>query len=123
MPTYAYRGSACDHEFETVQKFADAPLSECIVCGGPVRRVVQPVGVVFKGSGWYINDSRKTSTSKAGSGEKGDSSDKGDSADKGDSSGKVASADAKESSSSEKTGSKAPAAAKERAKTATKSAD
>lgn len=117
MPTYAYRGSACDHEFETVQKFADAPLSECIVCGGPVRRVVQPVGVVFKGSGWYINDSRKTSTSKAGSGEKGDSSDKGDS------SGKVASADAKESSSSGKTGSKAPAAAKERAKTATKSAD
>lgn len=58
MPTYAYRGSACTHEFETVQKFVDAPLTECIECGGPVRRVFHPVGVVFKGSGWYINDSR-----------------------------------------------------------------
>lgn len=60
MPTYAYRGSICAHEFETVQKFADASLTECIVCGGPVRRVFQPVGVVFKGSGWYINDSRSS---------------------------------------------------------------
>ncbi len=63
MPTYAYRGSTCAHEFETVQKFTDDPLTQCIICGGPVRRVVQPVGVVFKGSGWYINDSRTSGKS------------------------------------------------------------
>ena len=62
MPTYAYRGTACTHEFDYVQKFSDDPLTECIECQGPVRRVYQPVGVVFKGSGWYINDSRKTDT-------------------------------------------------------------
>ncbi len=60
MPTYSYRGTACSHEFDYVQKFSDDPLTECIGCQGPVRRVYQPVGVVFKGSGWYINDSRKT---------------------------------------------------------------
>jgi putative FmdB family regulatory protein len=71
MPTYSYRGTACSHEFDYVQKFTDEPLTECIECQGPVRRVYQPVGVVFKGSGWYINDSRKTD---AGSGAKeGDS--------------------------------------------------
>lgn len=64
MPTYAYRCSLCSHEFDVVQKFADAPISVCPECGGSVRRVFQPVGVVFKGSGWYINDSRsKTSGS------------------------------------------------------------
>lgn len=61
MPTYAYRGTVCDHQFDYVQKFADQPLTECIECGGPVRRVYSAVGVVFKGSGWYINDSRKSS--------------------------------------------------------------
>ena len=58
MPTYAYRCTTCGHEFDTVQKFADAPISLCPECDGVVRRVFQPVGVVFKGSGWYINDSR-----------------------------------------------------------------
>lgn len=62
MPTYSYRGTACTHEFDYVQKFSDDPLTECIECHGPVRRVFQPVGVVFKGSGWYINDSRKSDT-------------------------------------------------------------
>ena len=59
MPTYAYRGTACAHDFETYQSFKDDPLTECIKCGGPVRRVIQPNGIVFKGSGWYITDSRK----------------------------------------------------------------
>lgn len=70
MPTYSYRGTACSHEFDYVQKFADDPLGECIECRGPVRRVFQPVGVVFKGSGWYINDSRKTQSGEG----KGDGS-------------------------------------------------
>lgn len=61
MPTYVYRGTDCSHAFEVHQSFSDDPLTECTVCGKPVRRVFQPTGLVFKGSGWYINDSRKTS--------------------------------------------------------------
>ena len=62
MPTYQY---ACTnpegkHEFEVVQSFSDAPVSECPECGAPVRKVYGSVGVVFKGSGFYRTDSRKT---------------------------------------------------------------
>ncbi|TFV90684.1 FmdB family zinc ribbon protein [Blastococcus sp. CT_GayMR16] len=64
MPTYEY---ACTnpegkHEFEVVQSFSDAPISECPVCGFPVRKVYGSVGVVFKGSGFYRTDSRKSAT-------------------------------------------------------------
>ena len=64
MPTYQY---ACTnpegkHEFEVVQSFTDAALTECPECGAPVRKVYGSVGVVFKGSGFYRTDSRKTST-------------------------------------------------------------
>jgi putative FmdB family regulatory protein len=65
MPTYAYRGIECGHEFEVVQKFSDASLTTCPECGKPVRRVFQPVGVVFKGSGWYVNDSRSAKSTAA----------------------------------------------------------
>lgn len=58
MPTYHYRCSACGHEFDQFQKFAEDPLTICPECDGAIRRVVQPVGIVFKGSGWYITDSR-----------------------------------------------------------------
>lgn len=67
MPTYAYRGTECGHEFETYQSFSDDPLVECLECGGPVRRVISGVGVTFKGSGFYRTDSRAEGT-KAGSG-------------------------------------------------------
>jgi putative FmdB family regulatory protein len=69
MPTYLYRCSDCGHSFDFFQKFADDPLTECPECGGPIRRVPQPVGIVFKGSGWYVNDSRdaKKSTSNVSS--------------------------------------------------------
>jgi putative FmdB family regulatory protein len=74
MPTYHYRCSDCEHSFDFFQKFADDPLTECPECGGTIRRVLQPVGIVFKGSGWYVTDSRenKTSTSapKTESGDK-----------------------------------------------------
>jgi len=62
MPTYAYRCADCGHEFDAFQKFSEDPLTECPNCGGTIRRVFQPVGVVFKGSGWYINDSRSKSS-------------------------------------------------------------
>jgi putative FmdB family regulatory protein len=63
MPTYSYLCDSCGHDFETVQRFADDPLTECPACGSRIRRVIQPVGVVFKGSGWYITDSRPKSSS------------------------------------------------------------
>lgn len=58
MPTYTYRCDSCGHQFETVQRFTEDALTECPTCGAAIRRVIQPVGVVFKGSGWYITDSR-----------------------------------------------------------------
>ncbi len=63
MPTYSYLCDSCGHDFEIVQRFAEDPLTECPECGSRIRRVIQPVGVVFKGSGWYINDSRPKSSS------------------------------------------------------------
>ncbi len=67
MPTYEYACSACGHEFEAVQSFSDAAITECPECKGEVRKVYSNVGVVFKGSGFYKTDSRptKTSTPKA----------------------------------------------------------
>jgi len=59
MPTYTYQCSSCGAAFEQVQKFSEDPLTECPSCHGTVRRVIHPVGIVFKGSGWYITDSRK----------------------------------------------------------------
>jgi putative FmdB family regulatory protein len=68
MPTYTYQCDSCEHGFEAVQRFADDPLSECPQCGASIRRVIQPVGVVFKGSGWYITDSRPKSSSEGADG-------------------------------------------------------
>ncbi len=61
MPTYVYACDACGNQFEQFQSIKDEPLNVC-ACGqeGAVRRVFQPVGIVFKGSGWYITDSRKS---------------------------------------------------------------
>ena len=62
MPTYEYRCSICDHRYETREGF-DAPAKQtCPSCGGPARRVLFPPPIVFKGSGFYITDSRKGSS-------------------------------------------------------------
>jgi putative FmdB family regulatory protein len=66
MPTYAYRGSECGHEFEVRQSFSEDPISECVDCGKPVHRVIHPAGIVFKGTGWYITDSRPTTETNGG---------------------------------------------------------
>lgn len=63
MPTYVYRCESCANQFEIVQRMADDPIKTCPDCVGHVRRVIHPVGVVFKGSGWYINDSRPNNSS------------------------------------------------------------
>lgn len=70
MPTYVYRCDSCQHQFELFQRMSDDPIDTCPECQAKVRRVIHPVGVVFKGSGWYINDSRSkngTDTSTASS--------------------------------------------------------
>ena len=74
MPTYSYGCRACGHQFDQFQKFSDDPLTVCPECGGEIRRLIHNVGVVFKGSGWYINDSRKSSSSEASASEAGESS-------------------------------------------------
>ena len=60
MPTYQYACTACGHELEAVQSFSDDPLTTCPDCGGNLRKLFGNVGVVFKGSGFYRNDSRKS---------------------------------------------------------------
>jgi len=69
VPTYQYACTSPDgkHEFEVVQSFTDAPVSECPQCGASVRKVYGSVGVVFKGSGFYRTDSRKAATASESS--------------------------------------------------------
>lgn len=67
MPTYVYACQACGAQFEQFQRFSDEPLTICPRCQGTIKRVFQPVGVVFKGSGWYINDSRSGNNNSSSS--------------------------------------------------------
>jgi putative FmdB family regulatory protein len=67
MPTYQYACTQCGEHLEVVQKFSDEPLTECPACAGTLRKVFSPVGVVFKGSGFYKTDSRTTSKTSSSS--------------------------------------------------------
>ena len=58
MPTYQYACTECGDQSEVVQRFSDDPLTVCGTCGGRLRKVFSPVGIVFKGSGFYRTDSR-----------------------------------------------------------------
>jgi putative FmdB family regulatory protein len=58
MPLYTYQCEACGVRFDARQKFSDDPITECPECGGHTHRVPQPVGIVFKGKGWYSTDSK-----------------------------------------------------------------
>jgi putative FmdB family regulatory protein len=62
VPTYQYACNACEHEFEAIQSFTDASLTQCPQCKGEIRKVYSAVGVVFKGSGFYKTDSAKKTT-------------------------------------------------------------
>lgn len=62
MPIYHYRCDACGREFQRKQRMSDEPVRDCPACEGTVRRVIQPVGVIFKGSGFYITDNRQVSS-------------------------------------------------------------
>jgi putative FmdB family regulatory protein len=88
VPTYQYACTACSEQHEAVQAFTDAPLTECPACGGRLRKVFSAVGVVFKGSGFYKTDSRKTDSRASGkSGEGSATATTGDGAAKSDSAG------------------------------------
>lgn len=64
MPIYEYECANCGRRFDKLQPMTSEPLTVCELCGkGPVRRVLHPAGVIFKGSGWYVTDNRKSSTS------------------------------------------------------------
>jgi putative FmdB family regulatory protein len=102
LPTYQYRCTECDHAFEEFQSFTDDALTVCPNCGGKLRKVFNAVGVVFKGSGFYRTDSRKTGSSSdsgsssASSGSSGESS----SSSSGSTSGSKDASSSKDSSSS-----------------------
>jgi putative FmdB family regulatory protein len=95
VPTYQYACTDCAERLEVVQKFSDDALTVCPSCGGRLRKVFSPVGIVFKGSGFYRTDSRKdqkaaepamaSANGKSGDGASGSDSgsSSGDKADKG----------------------------------------
>ena len=62
MPVYTYQCEECGVRFDARQRFSDAPISVCPECGGATHKVIGPVGVVFKGSGFYVNDSRSNNS-------------------------------------------------------------
>jgi len=62
MPIYEYECEACGLRFERAQRFSDEPLRFCPECEGTVHRVIHPVGIIFKGSGFYVTDSRSKSS-------------------------------------------------------------
>ena len=88
MPTYQYACTECGHALEAQQSFTDDPLTTCPECSGRLRKVFSAVGVVFKGSGFYRNDSRSdaaaASASSSDPATKSDSSDSGSTTTKAD---------------------------------------
>ncbi|MFJ7066471.1 FmdB family zinc ribbon protein [Streptomyces sp. NPDC101115] len=74
MPTYQYQCTECGEGLEAVQKFTDDALTECPNCKGRLKKVFSAVGIVFKGSGFYRNDSRGSSSSSSPASSKSSSS-------------------------------------------------
>ncbi|HEV7865483.1 MAG TPA: FmdB family zinc ribbon protein [Acidimicrobiia bacterium] len=98
MPTYEYRCTACDEHVEVVQSFSDEPLTKCPKCGKKaLRKVFSPVGIVFKGSGFYKTDSRGTGKATSPKPKEKETSSSSDSS---SSSGSSSSSDSSSSSSS-----------------------
>jgi len=79
MPLYEYECEACGIRFERRQRFSEEPVRTCPECGGRVHRLVQPVGIIFKGPGFYVTDNRASSSTN-GPGKKSSDAkkDKGD---------------------------------------------
>jgi putative FmdB family regulatory protein len=96
MPTYEYGCTSCGQRIEVFQRISEDPLTTCGVCGGKLRKVFHPAGIVFKGSGFYATDSRSASKGSekqkadatTGSGEGSPSESEGSSGSSGSSDGK-----------------------------------
>jgi putative FmdB family regulatory protein len=73
MPTYGYRCSQCGHELEVFQSMSAEPLRVCSECGGPLRKLLYPVGVHFKGSGFYSTDYKNGGAAASAKKDEGDS--------------------------------------------------
>ena len=78
MPLYEYECEKCSHRFERIMKFSDPPLEACPTCGGTVRKLLSSPAIQFKGTGWYITDYAKKSSTDGGK-NSGSSSGSGDS--------------------------------------------
>jgi putative FmdB family regulatory protein len=77
MPLYEYQCESCNNRFERIQKFSDPPVETCPACGkGPVRKLLSSPAIQFKGSGWYITDYAKKSSSDGGTGSPGTTGEK-----------------------------------------------
>jgi putative FmdB family regulatory protein len=63
MPIYEYECTTCGHRFEVKQRFSDEPVASCPSCGNAVRRLLYPAGIIFKGSGFYITDYKRSGRS------------------------------------------------------------
>jgi putative FmdB family regulatory protein len=110
MPLYEYECKKCGHRFEKIQKFSDKMVKKCPDCGGPVEQMISAPAVQFKGSGWYVTDYAKKSSSPGSSGDSS-SKDKKDDKPKSDSGSKDSPSketSSKESSSKESSSKEAP---------------
>src|SRR3984957_529591 len=76
MPLYEYQCEKCGHRFEKIQLYSDKMVKKCPKCGGQVEQMITAPAVQFKGSGWYVTDYAKKSSSPGASGSTGDSSSK-----------------------------------------------
>ena len=112
MPTYSYACTECDNRFDAVQAFSDDALTSCPKCSGRLRKLFGNVGVVFKGSGFYRNDSREASKSSSSSSSNGSSGSSESSSEKSsDKSSDKSTSKSTSDSSSSSSSSSAPAAA------------
>ena len=73
MPLYEYECKKCGHRFEKLRKFSDKPIKKCPECGGAVEQLISVSAVRFKGSGWYVTDYAKKSSTPHTSSSNGDS--------------------------------------------------
>ena len=74
MPTYGYECLSCDNQFEIFQSIKDDALTTCNECGGTLRKRIYPVGISFKGSGFYVNDYAPKSAAGSGASGSGEAS-------------------------------------------------
>ncbi len=111
MPLYEYECKKCGHRFEKIQKFSDRMVKKCPECGGQVEQMISAPAVQFKGTGWYVTDYAKKSSSPGSS---GDSSARDSSAkDKKESKSDSGSKDSSSKESSSKDGSSKDSSSKE----------